>query len=569
MKTDYIARRPDPSVAIDKDRISQLAFDCNSYPVLVYALLCRGFKEEEIKDLLTSESPGGKILSFPLNMTHMASAIILRHLQLGNKIGIFADYDCDGITSGYVMKTGLEQIKNHIGSQSIIALHYPQRADGYGLNNDYCHKAAEAGIKLIVTVDNGVATKEQCDLLSSLGVELVVTDHHEANKLTKPNTIIVDPCVSDVSRSYLAGVAVAYNTVLATAARVELELDDDIYMPAVMLGTISDCMPMTYENACYIKRGLNAVNAGKSPFFSTMREKDKAVLDYTPVDISFNIAPKVNAASRMGDTRLGAAGLFLSDTTKIETVIEQLCELNDKRKECTNEAKEAVVKIADNGKKLIAFNGKGYQKGIHGIIAGEITKKFPDYPAFVYCVVDGICKGSVRCNNNGIDAMDMFRQLKSMGYLESCAGHANACVITVKEDKLDAFVDEFTKLYDSMAIPPVVVQYDAAASLKSLSNDVLVKMSEIPFTAQEQPLFLVKNVMVNSIKASKSNPQNIQFTLADNTAVKRVWGWGMADEYERKGSPKEVHLVCSLTQDFMRKNTPTATLRIVDMIPVA
>ena len=122
MKTDYIARRPDPSVAIDKDRISQLAFDCNSYPVLVYALLCRGFKEEEIKDLLTSESPGGKILSFPLNMTHMASAIILRHLQLGNKIGIFADYDCDGITSGYVMKTGLEQIKDHIGSRSIIAL---------------------------------------------------------------------------------------------------------------------------------------------------------------------------------------------------------------------------------------------------------------------------------------------------------------------------------------------------------------------------------------------------------------------------------------------------------------
>jgi single-stranded-DNA-specific exonuclease len=328
---------------------------------------------------------------------------------------------------------------------------------------------------------------------------------------------------------------------------------------------------MTYENCCYIKRGLDIVNNGSNPFFSAMREKDNAELAYTPEDISFSIAPKVNAASRMGDTRLGAAGLFLDskDDQKMSVIINQLCELNEKRRELTSEAKEAVAQIKDEGKKIIAFNGKGYQKGIHGIIAGEISKMFPDYPAFVYCHVEGECRGSVRCNNDGIDTMDMFKQLKDMGYVESCAGHSNACVLSVKEEKLDAFVDAFTDMYNSMDIPPVVVKYDAAASLKSLSTDVLKKLSEIPFTAQEQPLFLVKNVMINEVSPSKSNPKNIKFTFADNTAVRKVWAWGMADEYARKGSPKEVDLVCSLTQDFMKKSYPWATLRIVDMIPVA
>lgn len=574
----YTLRRPPAEVAISQDRIGKIAKEIGTYPVLVYALLNRGFTEQQIRSILQDEFAGDNIIKTPLKGAVKASDEIIEALKESKRIGIFADYDCDGITSGFVMQEGLVSLKRALKSDASISLHYPQRKDGYGLSNAYCEDAA-GKIDFVITVDNGIATKAQEAILKKHGIGLLVTDHHEPNAKTLPNCTVVDPCFSDMGRSYLAGVAVAYNVVLTAARKIGITLNRGIFLPAVMLGTISDCMPMSYENACYIKAGLSFLNDNDqySQFFHEMfydsyNKKVKEPPVITAKDISFTIAPKVNSASRMGDTRIGAMGLFLDfkEQKKLLQIAKKLTQMNDDRKAETAKIASDVVDNIQLGEadRIVIYDGSDYSKGLLGIIASKITNRFSDYPAFVYeRNEDGVCSGSVRCDNEGIDCMEMFRQLKTEGIVKFCAGHSRACALAVEESKLQKFLNAFSMLYDSLDIPEVVKTVDATTSLKALSNDFLEKVNQIPFTTQEKPLFLVPNVFINRTKLMGKNKQHIELSLADSTAVKRIQWWNMAQHYEDLGSPKEVHLVCSIQQDF-RYEKSYATLDIVDMIPV-
>ena len=220
MRMRYELRKPSEEVALSTEEMVKIALEAGSHPVLVYALLNRGFKKSEVRDILMSEDDCA-LMRTPLNGAEEAADRILSAIKSDERIGIFADYDCDGITSGFVMRWGLTAIKRALHSNAAIYLYYPQRKDGYGLSNAYC-KAAKGKLDLVITVDNGIATREQEEILWGYGIDLIVTDHHEPKNATLPalkSTPIVDPCYNDIDRSYLAGVAVAYNVVF-TAARL-------------------------------------------------------------------------------------------------------------------------------------------------------------------------------------------------------------------------------------------------------------------------------------------------------------------------------------------------------------
>lgn len=568
-KKKYIKRTPNEPVSLD--RIGQIAKDCNTYPVLVSALLNRDFSEEEVKEIICSDEPAKELIETPLRGTDKAAEHILKHLNKGDSIGIFADYDCDGITSGYVMYSALKDIARTIKSSSTIYIHYPQRKSGYGLNLDYCKKAVSNGLGLIITVDNGISVKKEQQFLKENGVELIVTDHHEPIKSNMPDCIIVDPCYSDIERSYLAGVAVAYNLVSIIANRCWYTLDKNKYLPPVAIGTISDCMPMSFENASYIKQGLQIINSGNSCKF--LQSYVNGIL--SPVDVSFTIAPRINAASRIGDVRTGAVGFFTDDDKKLKIITKKLEDMNNERKATTSKARKVVAKIKEPKHRIVSFNGIGYGKGLHGIIAGEIAKRFEDYPSFVYSIYPDsndenkkLNGGSVRCANESVDCMELFLLLKKEGLVKRAAGHANACVLEVEEGKFDKFQEAFDKLYDAQDFPVSITGIDAQLSLKAaFSADFFEKSLKIPFTTQEEPIYGISNVCINRYKYSMSNKDNIMFTFADSTAVKNVWGWGWSKKYKELGYPKEVHLVCSIVQDF-RFNDVSPTLKILDMIPV-
>ena len=571
MVNKYVKRKP-PQRGFTLQDVMEISAESQVPQVLIAALANRGFSPMEARDILLNDYPARELTEKTLNGAEAAADEILNHIKKGDAIGIFADYDCDGVTSGFVMYEGLNEIIKHLDSVSKVGVYYPQRSEGYGLNMDYCQKAVEHKVGLVVTVDNGITVKEQCNFLKKHGINLVVTDHHEPIKAKLPNCTIVDPCFSDIGRSYMAGVAVAFNVIQTMANKVNCKLDTGRLYPAVAIGTISDCMPMCYENSAYVKIGLGLINNGEAGKFLSMLKGDNP-LSYTPTDISFSIAPLINAASRMGDTRMGAAGFLTDDDDKISAVIRNLQELNKNRKEITDNAREVVSHIEPGDNRIVCFNGADYGKGIHGIIAGEISKRFPDYPAFVYNVkpVDGkgLVAGSIRCANPGINCIDMFDQLKKRGIVRMAAGHASACVLEVDADKMDTFISEFNSMYDNMEIPPTVKELDASITIKEATNNqTLIALNKIPFTAQEEPLFGISNVMVNEVYASKNNPENVRFTLADSTGYKQAWAWKFASRYKELGEPTEVHLVCTITQDFMNKRSPKATIKIVDMIPV-
>lgn len=577
MRTKYELRKPSEEVALSSEEMVKIALETGSHPVLVYALLNRGFNASEIRTILKSEDDCA-LMRTPLNGAEEAADRIISAIKSDERIGIFADYDCDGITSGFVMRWGLTAIKRALHSNTAIYLHYPQRKDGYGLSNKYC-KAAKGKLDLVITVDNGIATREQEEILHGYGIDLVVTDHHEPKNATLPalkSTPIVDPCYNDIDRSYLAGVAVAYNVVFTAARKAGISLNRGIFLPAVMLGTISDCMPMSFENACYIKAGLSFLNSKDKytkfyldAFYDSYKKKVNLPPVITPKDISFTVAPKVNSASRMGDTNLAGLAMFLGvqDDKHTEEAVKELSDLNDKRKDETKKIVKDVVEklVVPEGRRIVAYDGDAFGNGLHGIIASKITDSYPDYPAFVYRVKDGICAGSVRCDNEAIDCMEMFEQLKAEGLVKMCAGHSRACVLEVEEANRERFLDAFSKLYDSMDIPEVVKTYDATVKLKLLSNDFLSLVNNIPFTTQEKPVFLVKNVFINEAKKMK-NGTGVTLSIADDTATAKINWWGMAKHYEDLGSPKVVNLVCSIQQDF-RMAHPCASLDIIDMIP--
>ena len=572
MVNKYIKRTPPESAGFTLQDVQEISAESNIPQVLVAALANRGFSPKEARDILLQDIPAEELISKPLNGAEKAADEILAHINRGDAIGIFADYDCDGVTSGFVMYEGLNEIIKHLDSVSKVGVYYPQRSEGYGLNIEYCKKAVANKVGLVVTVDNGITVKEQCAFLQENGVDIVVTDHHEPIKTKLPDCTIVDPCYSDTDRSYMAGVAVAFNVIQTMANKVNCKLDTGRLYPAVAIGTISDCMPMCYENSAYVKIGLGLINKGEAGKFLAMIKGDNP-LTYTPTDISFTIAPMINAASRMGDTRIGAVGFISDDDKVISSAISSLQELNKNRKDVTDMARKAVSHLDPGENKIVCFDGKDFGKGVHGIIAGEISKRFVDYPAFVYIVKEAngkkVMAGSIRCGNPGVNCIEIFNKLKKQGVVKMVAGHSSACVLEVYSDRKEEFLAGFNSLYSSMEIPPAIMGLDASLTIKQATdNATLIALNKIPFTVQEEPLFGISNVMINEVYRSRNNPDNIRFTLADNTGYKQAWAWKFASRYKELGEPNEVHLVCTITQDFMNKRSPKAAIKIVDMIPV-
>ena len=447
MEIRYTMRKPPESANITMDRIQEIAKNCGTYPVLIYCLITRGFTEQDILDLFNDKSPLKH-----LRNADRAAYIIAGHLKENHKIEIFADYDVDGITSGYLMYYGLAIAKEIIGSSSEISVYYPQRSEGYGINIDFCKKAIENKTGFVITVDNGISKKEEIKYLKDSGIDVLVTDHHEPNKNNIPDCLIVNPCYNDTSRSYLAGVGVVYHVVLELLRSFEEKLNwYDIPMSIVMLGTISDVMPISPENSYFIKHGLDELNNGRGNYFLNKMKEYDTNIEYTPKDISFTVAPRLNAASRMGDTNLGADGFFSHDDDKIQNIIKKLETTNKDRKSITDKAKKAIEKLDPKDARIVAFNGKKFKDGTHGIIAGEITKRFEDLVGFVYSEKEpGILSGSVRCNNPNLDLPRLFKEQKDLGNLLSYAGHASACVISVEKKKLKEFVKSFSKSFDSL-----------------------------------------------------------------------------------------------------------------------
>lgn len=370
---------------------------------------------------------------FLLGDMDRAAERVRRAIENKERIAVFGDYDVDGITATCLLTDFLR-------SQGADCLSYiPGRLEeGYGLNPIAIRQLGEEQVKLIITVDCGITALEEAALCRELGMDLVITDHHECKEELPRAAAIVDPHKpgDGYPHQNLSGVAVAFKLACALSGDPDGVLEE--YADMVCLGTVADVIPLVGENRVFVSRGLEALEHTKRPGLAALMEEcGCAQGEITSSTIGYMLAPRINAAGRMGQVDL-AIDLFLTqDEDQARSVAAQLCELNRQRQQIESDIYRQALAMLPEGAppEAIVLADEHWHQGVVGIVASRIAEEFA-CPAFLICLDGEHGKASSR-SHGGFNLFNSLRELSPL--LESYGGHELAAGFTIRQDKIDAF----------------------------------------------------------------------------------------------------------------------------------
>lgn len=484
-------------------------------------------KEDDIKLFL---NPTRDDFYDPFLITDMEKAIekIVKAIQEKQKVTIYGDYDVDGITSITVLKSFLKDIGLETSS------YIPNRLDeGYGLNKDAIDTIKQSGCDLMITVDCGISAIDEIEYANSLGIETIVTDHHEpGNELPKAYAVI-DNKRKDSKYPFreLAGVGVVFKLIQALGIRMGLKEESYLkYLDIVCIGTISDIVPLVDENRVIAKLGLMLVKQTKNIGLKSIIHSS----GYTKIDsntISFGVAPRINACGRMGKAE-EALELFLSsDRNEVNELTKKLNEHNRERQETEKAIFESAIEKIEkehlNDKNAIVVGGKNWHHGVIGIVSSKITDMYFKPSILLSFEENGIGKGSGR-SIPGFDLHDVL--MKCSDTVEKFGGHSMAVGITIKKEKLEAFREEFEKIATENHIDEImpIIHIDAKINLSDINKEMVESMKQLePFgEANKMPIFAFKNLKIDSIRAL-SEGKHLKLTLKDTNNIINAIGFNM------------------------------------------
>lgn len=514
---------------VENEKVDEIQKKYNINKLLAIILINRGITEEE--QIVKFLNPKRDDFYNPYGMPDMNIAVdrIMKAIENKEKTIIYGDYDVDGITSVTVLKSFLEERGLDVG------VYIPNRLEeGYGLNKIAVEKIAEQGYTLMITVDCGISALEEVEYANKLGIETIITDHHEpANEI--PNAVaVVDAKRKDSKYQCrnLAGVGVVFKLIQALGINMGLEEKEYLkYLDIVCVGTISDIVSLTDENRVIVKLGLKLVERTNNLGLRAILQAS----GYNKVDsvtISFGIAPRINACGRMGHQE-EALNLFLSkNINEVNELTQRLNEYNRIRQEIEkNIYLDAINQIEKNGlvnKDTIVLMGKGWHHGVIGIVASKITEKYFK-PSILLCEGEEEGKGSGR-SIPGFDLYEALTQCKSS--IDKFGGHAMAIGINVKKDKFDVFKEELEKIAREKHIEEIVpiLKIDAQISLDEISKEMVHSLKELePFGEDNKtPLFMFKNLKIDSIRAL-SEGKHLKLTLKDNKNIVNAIGFNLGE----------------------------------------
>lgn len=530
---------------VDEKELKEFMQKYNLNELLARVLLNKGITNKEDIDLFMS--PTRKDFHNPFLMPDMEIAVnrILKAIDNNEKIIIYGDYDADGITSITVLKSFLEERGLEVDS------YIPNRLDeGYGLNKEAIKKIFDDGHRLMITVDCGISGIDEVDYANSLGMEVLITDHHEPAQ-TLPNALaVVDAKRKDNEYPFnqLAGVGVVFKLIQAIAIKLNLDEKEYLkYLDIVCIGTISDIVPLVDENRVIAKLGLKLVNQTRNIGLKALLE----VVGFKSIDsgtISFGVAPRINACGRMGHEQI-ALDLFLAkDYETAKKLAIKLNEYNTERqsieKRIFDEAKEKIEN-EENNNACIIVGGEGWHHGIIGIVASKVTDMYFK-PSILICFEKDIGKGSGR----SIPGFDLHEALMNCSAeLEKFGGHAMAVGVTVAKDKFNEFktkLEEYAKKCDIDKIVPII-NIDSEIQIKNIDIDSVKSLKTLePFgEANKTPLFLFKNLKINSIRAL-SEGKHLKLTLKEDNFMIDAIGFNMGELSEKYLLDDKVDIVGSL-----------------------
>lgn len=533
-------------------QVRQTAQKCGVPPIIANVMLNRGIDEENFKSFLSKSKQG--ILN-PMTMLDMEKAAkrIADAVQNGEKIVIYGDYDVDGITSTALMY----QFLNGLGAD--VDYYIPdRREEGYGINIMAVNKLLKAGVKLLVTVDCGITAVGEVEFAKLQGMDVIITDHHTCKeRIPMSAAAVVNPKREDDEYEFdaLAGVGVAFKLALAVSIVMGLNtgkcFDDLCDLAAI--GTVADVVPLVGENRIIVVKGLEALQnpkrCGLKALLDTAGVTDKKV---TTATVAFALAPRINAAGRLGNAKIAVELLLCDDPQEAQSIAEELDRTNKERQETelkiADEAAEMIAADKDfDKKKVIVLAKEGWHNGVIGIVASRIMETYYR-PCILISLEDGKGKGSGR-SVGGFNLFDALTACEDL--LTNFGGHAVAAGLSVNEEKIEEFSEAINKyarenIKPEDMLPTVKLDSVLAGSDMTLDTAKILSVLEPYGMGNETPVFAVKDARVISVAAVGAEKKHIRMMVEKDGVRVNCIGFGMGEYIDIVKQNMNVHLAFKL-----------------------
>lgn len=504
-------------------------------PIVATVLLNRGIAVSDFRQFLTKSKQG--ILN-PLSMLNMDKAVerICNAIRSGESIVVYGDYDVDGITSTALLYDTIKCLGGNVD------YYIPDRKDeGYGINIMAVNRLIKNGVKLLITVDCGITAVGEVEFAKLQGMDVIITDHHTCKeRIPEAAAAVVNPKCPDDEYEFegLAGVGVAFKVSMGVAMAMGKNAGEffEKYVDLAAIGTIADVVPLINENRVIVDRGLQLLQEPQRPGLRALLEiagmSDKKVNCAT---IAFGLAPRLNAAGRMGSATTAVELLLTSDTQRAKEIAEELDAVNKKRQETEYEIhRDAVEMITSdkdfNKKKVVVLAKEGWHNGVIGIVASRITETY-HRPCILISLTDGVGKGSGR----SVQGFNLFEALgDSADLLTNYGGHAIASGLGIEEGNIEAFtkrINEYAEknLTEDAMVPQIKIDATIKGETLTMATSKTLAVLEPFGMGNETPVFAVTDASVVSVSGVGADKKHLRMMIdKDGTRVNCI-GFGLGE----------------------------------------
>ena len=514
-----------------QEDILKISNDYNIPPVIATILMNRGIEEPE-----NFINPTENSLLDPFLMQGMNKAVdrIISAIENGEKIAIYGDYDVDGITSTAIMVKFLRMHK------ADVIYYIPDRLEeGYGINKVAIDKIAESGVSLLITVDCGITAVSEIEYAKSKGIDTIVTDHHECKEDMPDAYCILNPKQPTCTYPFkkLAGVGVAFKLLQAITSKMHFHMKEliDEYIDLVAIGTVADVMPLIGENRVIVKNGLGHLSY-------TQNRGIRALADIAEINLSnvqtgtigFMIAPRINAAGRMGDPRCAVELLLATDDMTAKRYAEKLNDENRERQETEINILEEALAMIENDSSykndyVLVLAHEGWHHGIIGIVASKISERF-NKPCILISTDENVGKGSGR----SIRSFNLFKALEfCQDSLLKFGGHELAAGLSVSPDKVNEFREKIntyakSSLTEEDFVPILYLDSELPIQYVNMNTAERLSILEPYGMGNSSPVFFTQKMCVSQIRPL-SEGKHVKLTLKSGEFYFDAVGFNMGE----------------------------------------
>lgn len=500
-------------------------------------LYSRGIKTAEEASCFLNPSLDGLHDPFLLPGMDKTVTLLRNAVAEGKTIMVYGDYDADGVCAASILLEALHE------EGASLAYRIPSRhTEGYGLNADAVREIAQKA-QLLITVDCGVSDAEEVSLAKELGLTVIVTDHHQPPETLPPADVVMDPLLGDYPCPYLcgAGVALKICQALQGIAGVEKRLD------LAAIATVADVVPLLDENRIIVREGLIRIGTTSRPGLKALLAVSATCPPLSADDLGFRIGPRLNAAGRLGDAKLGVHLLLTPDPAKADNIAAMLEEANRTRqrfeREMTASALTQLSLEALAEAHVILVSGEDWNPGLIGLTAGRLCERF-HLPAVALSVHGNTAVGSCR----SIPGINIYRMLQSCSdLLEQFGGHEQAAGLTVKAENIPLLRDRLEQVISGAAPEETFLpsmEYDLTVPFRTWTPDSMAWLARLEPTGcgNPAPLFLLHGAEVQSVRRVGKDGSHLKLTVLDeDLSIVEAIAFGAGDAADE--SPRKLDML--------------------------